>query len=319
MTILKKYWFLISLGLATGCGYQWPGVGEFLIRYEVLTVGLILSFLLTGLTLESRVMVDGMGSIKGLSAAVVSSLFLYPVVAWILSSPLPYPELVVGCCILATAPSTISSGTILTAYAGGNVALSVFICIVTHFVGVFTIPILLNLLLGTGVGVELPVLSILSGLVLKVLVPLAIGQLLRPYVGRYTKKFSAPISFFQSLLILFMVMTAVASSAERLNQMAGFLIIVALLVGVLHLVMVLLNYIQARALKLDHETLVAFTIHTPQKTLAVSFLVWSGSFAAEFPGALVPAILCHLLQMITGTLLAQYFRAGAPKRKGAKT
>ena len=316
LSILKKYWFLISLGLAAGCGYLWPWMGEFLIRYEVLTVGLIVSFLLTGLTLDSRVMVDGMGSLKSLSAAIVSSLCVYPLVAWLLSSPLPYPELVVGCCILATAPSTISSGTILTAYARGNVALSVFICIATHFVGVFTIPIVLNLLLGTGVGVKLPVLSILSGLVLKVLVPLTIGQFLRPYVGRYAKKFSSPISVFQSLLILFMVMTAVASSAERLSQMAGFLIIVVLLVGVLHLVMVLFNYGLARTLKLDCETLVAFTIHTPQKTLAVSFLVWSGSFAAEFPGALVPAILCHLLQMISGTLIAQYFRARGPKSAG---
>ena len=291
------------------CGYLWPVAGDFLIRYEVLTFGLILSFLLTGLTLESRVLADGLGSIKGVGAAIVSSLFLYPVIAWLLSSALPYPELVVGCCILATAPSTISSGTILTAYARGNVALSVFICIATHFIGVATIPIMLNLLLRTGVGVELPVLTILSGLVLKVLVPLAIGQVLKPHVGRFVNKYASAISVFQTIIILLMVLTAVASSAERLNQMAGFLVIVALLVAVLHLGMVVLNYLLARAIRLDHGSLVAFTIHAPQKTLAVSFLVWSGSFATEFPGAFVPAILCHLLQMFTGTLIAEYFRA----------
>ena len=112
-------------------------------------------------------------------------------------------------------------------------------------------------------------------------------------------------------------MTTVASSAERLNQMEGFLIIVALLMGALHLVMVLFNYPPARAIRLDHGSHIAFTIHTPQKALAVSFLVWSGSLAAEFPGALVPAILCHLLQMISGTLMAQYFRALGSTAKGA--
>ena len=316
LALLKKYWFLLSLAVAVVSAYAWPATGEFLIRHEVLTVGLVLSFLLTGVSLESRVIVTTLGSMKGLSAAIVSSLGIYPIVAWLFSSTLPYPELVVGCCILATAPATISSGTILTAFARGNVAFSVFICIATHFIAVFSIPLMLTLLLGAGAGVELPVLTVLSGLVLKVLLPLFMGQLLKPAVGRYAKRFAPAISIFQSLLILLMILAAVASSADRLNQMAGFLIIVAILVGGLHLFMVVLNYLLARVLRLDYETLVAFTIHTPQKTLAVSFLVWSGSFAAEFPGAFVPAILCHLLQMITGTLTAHYFRKRAPGKGG---
>jgi predicted Na+-dependent transporter len=256
-----------------------------------------------------------MKSMKGLAAAIVSSLGLYPVIAWLLSSLLPYPELVVGCLILATAPTTISSGTILTAFARGNVAFSVFICIATHFIGVLTIPLLLNLFLGAGAGVELPVLSIFSGLALKVLLPLSFGQFIKPAVGKWVKKFTPAISIFQSLLILLMILTAVARSAGSLNQMAGFLIIVALAVGVLHFIMVLLNYLLARAIRLDYETLVAFTIHAPQKTLAVSFIVWSGCFAAEFPGAFVPAIFCHLLQMITGTLIARKFIEHAKKRE----
>ena len=314
--LLLKYWFLFSLIGAVVLGYIWPRAGEFLIHYEVLTIGLMLSFLLTGLTLESRVLADGLGSLKGVSGAILSSLCLYPIIAWLFSSALPYPELVVGCCILATAPSTISSGTILTAYAQGNVSLSVLICITTHFIGVFSIPVMLNLLLGTGAGVELPVFTILAGLALKVLLPLSIGQIIKPYLGRHVSRYSQAISVFQSLMILLMVLVAVASSSERLNQMAGFLLIVALLVAVLHLCMVLLNYLLARAIRLDHPSLVAFTIHAPQKTLAVSFLVWSGSFATLFPGAFVPAIVCHLLQMVSGTLIAEYFRSQATNRKG---
>ena len=53
--VLKKIarqWFLLSLAAATWCGYAWPEVGKFLISHGVLTIGLMLSFLLTGLTLE---------------------------------------------------------------------------------------------------------------------------------------------------------------------------------------------------------------------------------------------------------------------------
>ena len=85
LAILKRYWFLLSLGLAVGSGYIWPAAGECLIRYEVLTVGLMVSFLLTGLTLESRVIVNALGSVKGLTAATVSSLGLYPLIAWLLA------------------------------------------------------------------------------------------------------------------------------------------------------------------------------------------------------------------------------------------
>ena len=317
-SIVRKYWFLISLALAAGCGYLWPASGEFLIHHDLLTIGLMLSFLLTGLTLESQLIAGALSLIKGLSAALVSSLFLFPLVAWLLASPLPYPELLVGCCILATAPATIASGTILTASARGNVTLSVFICVITHFVAVFSIPLMLNMLLGAGTGVDLPVRSILTGLTIKVLLPLTCGQLIKPYVWRYLERFSPAISVFQSFIILLIVLTAVARSADRLNQMAGFLIIVFLLVGVMHLTMVLLNYLLARVIRLDYESVVTFTIHVPQKTLGVSFLVWSGYFAAEFPGAFVPAIFCHLLQMTTGTLIAQYFITRGPNHQNSR-
>ena len=72
---------LLSLALVVGGGCLWPAAGEFLIRHEVLTVGIILSFLFTGLTLETRVIVDALGSLKALSAALLSSLGIYPLIA----------------------------------------------------------------------------------------------------------------------------------------------------------------------------------------------------------------------------------------------
>jgi sodium/bile acid cotransporter 7 len=315
---IAKQWFLLSLAAATWCGYAWPEAGKFLISHGVLTIGLMLSFLLTGLTLESRVVVNAWRSIRGVTAAVISSLVVYPVAAWIFSSLFLSPELVVGFCILATAPVTISSGTILTAFARGNVSLSVFICLATNFLAVFTIPFVLQMLLGADAGVDLPVFSILGGLALKVLLPLFVGQLIKPAMGPLIGRCMPAISVFQSSLILLMVMTAVAGSADRLDDMAELLVILTAAVAVLHLFMVLFNYVLARVIRLDYRSLVAFTIHAPQKTLAVSYLVWAGYFAADFPGAFVPAIICHLLQMITGTLTAQHFRARGSTQKGAR-
>ena len=53
----------------------------------------------------------------------------------------------------------------------------------------------------------------------------------------------------------------------------------------------------------------AFTIHTSQKTLTISYLVWAGYFAAAYPMALIPGIAYHLTQMIMDTFVAQWFRS----------
>lgn len=52
----------------------------------------------------------------------------------------------------------------------------------------------------------------------------------------------------------------------------------------------------------------AFTIHTLQKTLTVSYLVWAGYFAAKFPMVFIPAIAYHLRQMVMYTFVAHWFR-----------
>ena len=126
-------------------------------------LGVFLAFLATGLCLETRSILRQITSVRAPIAAVLSSLVLYPVLAWLLSLPLLPYEFVIGVCIIGTGPVTVSSGTILTAIARGNVPLSILICISTSFLAIFTIPVILNLLLSVGTDIELPVLGMLNG------------------------------------------------------------------------------------------------------------------------------------------------------------
>ena len=61
-------------------------------------------------------------------------------------------------------------------------------------------------------------------------------------------------------------------------------------------------------IRLDRASTSAFTIHTSQKTLTVSYIVWSGYFAARYPMALIPAIAYHITQSVVDTLIAHRFR-----------
>ncbi len=79
----------------------------------------------------------------------------------------------------------------------------------------------------------------------------------------------------------------------------------------LHSLILAMNYGISRLISLDRPSTAAFTIHTSQKTLTISYLVWAGYFATDYPMALIPPIAYHLTQMIMDTIVAHRFRRQA--------
>lgn len=309
---LHKQWFLIGIAGASLLAYFFPEWGDTLKKYGFFSAGIFLAFFITGLCLETRSILRQVQEIRAPVAAVFSSLFLYPLLAWLLALPvLPY-EFVIGVCIIGVGPVTVSSGTIMTAIARGNVPLSLFICILTSFLAIFSIPLMLNMLLSVGGTVELPVLRMLGGLVLKVLVPIILGQIVRPFIRRFIQQINHPLSVFQSWVIILIIFRAVSSSADNINQAGTEIISIIIFMVFLHFFMLFLNYGIAHLLRLDRPSITAFTIHTSQKTLTVTYIVWAGYFANDYPMAFIPAIICQLTQMTAGTFVAEFFRKRAP-------
>jgi sodium/bile acid cotransporter 7 len=198
----------------------------------------------------------------------------------------------------------------MTAIALGNVPLSLFICVLGNFFSIVTIPIMVNLMLQMGdVSIELPALQMLLGLTLKVLVPLVIGQCLRPRLKSKIVPFSKAISIFNQSIVLMIILNAVSSSTHRILEAGAALFLVFLFMVGLHVFIILVNKTTAGIIGLDLPSTAAFTIHTSQKTLTISYLVWAGYFATVYPMALIPGIAYHLTQMIMDTFVAQWFRS----------
>lgn len=308
LLFLKKQWFLLGIAVASILGYVFPKWGIFIQRYDIISVGVFLAFFLTGLCLETHSILRQVSGIRAPLTALFSSLLFYPVLAWLLASHLLPYEFVVGICIIGSAPVTVSSGTILTAIARGNVPLSILICISTSFLAIFTIPVVLNILLGIGTGIEFPILAMLMGLVLKVLVPIVMGQMFRPFMKGVVKRYDHQFSIFQSCIIILIIFSVVAGSSENINQAGVSIIRVTFFVVGLHFLMLFINYNLSNLIRLDRASTIAFTIHTSQKTLTVSYVVWGGYFAVDYPMAFIPAIVCQLTQMTVGTFVAEYFK-----------
>lgn len=311
---IKKQWFFIGIAVMVLIAFCLPGVGLFMRAYKVLNIGIFLAFFVTGLTLETASLVDQLKNAKVLLAALVSSLFVFPGIAYFLARLAfgAWPDFSIGALIIGVAPVTVASGTVMTALALGNVPLSLFICVLGNFMSIVTIPIVLNLFLQFGdTVIDLPVVQMLTGLTIKVLIPTLIGQILRPKLKTFIAPYGKAFSIFNQSIVLMIILNAVSSSAGKILSVGPILALVFLFMIGLHILILAMNYGISKLLQLDRPSTSAFTIHTSQKTLTISYLVWAGYFAATYPMALIPAICYHLTQMIMDTVIAHRFRRKA--------
>jgi sodium/bile acid cotransporter 7 len=312
--MLKKYWFFIGIAFVICIAFFLPDVGQFVRNYKILSIGIFFAFLLTGLSLETSSIFAQLRNIKVLLAALISSLIFFPVIAYYLGQYffVNWPDFSIGTLIIGVAPVTVASGTVMTAIALGNVPLSLFICMIGNFCSIITIPFMVSLILQlSDISIQLPVLKILMGLTVKVLVPTLIGQFLRPWLKDKIMPFRQTISIFNQSIVLLIILNAVSSSVDRILQAGTILFLVFLFMIGLHVFIIIVNKTIAGLIQLDLPSTAAFTIHTSQKTLTISYLIWAGYFAAEYPMALIPGIAYHLTQMIMDTFIARWFRTKA--------
>ena len=89
-----------------------------------------------------------------------------------------------GLLALAALPTTVNMCVALTRSAGGSEALAIFNAVIGNLLGVFVTPALLLYLLGRESTIAF--VAVFSKLCLKVLLPLCVGQLLRPVIGKAT-------------------------------------------------------------------------------------------------------------------------------------
>ncbi len=315
---LKKQWFFVGIAVMILVSFALPGVGLFVREYKVLNIGIFLAFFITGLTLETSSLVEQLKNGRVLVAALVSSLFIFPGIAYFFGQLFfrNWPDFAIGALIIGVAPVTVASGTVMTAIALGNVPLSLFICVLCNFVSILTIPFMLNLFLQFGdTVIELPIVQMLTGLTIKVLIPTLIGQLLRPKLKKIIAPYGKKFSIFNQAIVLLIILNAVSSSTGHILKVGPVLALVFLFMIGLHIGVLGMNYGISRLLRLDRPSTSAFTIHTSQKTLTITYLVWAGYFAADYPMALIPPIAYHLTQMIMDTLVAHRFRRKAEAGK----
>jgi len=160
---------------------------------------------------------------KDFLVGAFSQMLLLPAVAFLLVTIWPIsPELAVGVMIIAAAPGGVTSN-VITAFARGDVALSISLTAVISLLSVVTIPFIVAFahqqFVGGGTG-DVSLLGTAVSVFLIVTVPVLLGMAVRHFAGAYALRFE-PIARRISI-VLFVLVLLGAILQERENIVAYF-------------------------------------------------------------------------------------------------
>ena len=220
------------------------------------------------------------------------------------------PMLAAGLLVMMSAPPTLSSGIVITVTAGGSMMLALAITVIYNLLAVFTMPFLLSMLIDESVAVGGGgALRMLGKLVLLVLLPFAVGALIR----RFHPKRHWLVDYVPLLATVMLVWSFLGGAREcMLSIPLQTLAFTLLLCGGLHLLQLASLAGVAVLLRADPGELKAMVFCGASKTVSIS-LAMLAIIGADGGTAVLPCLGFYLLQMLIDSFLA--LRVGTLGRK----
>ncbi len=314
---LKKEWFLVGMVVAIVLATMTSPLGKTdgWIHLDKLTgIGVAIVFFLHGLGLSPKAIKEGVSNWKLHIYIQMATFFVYPLLWLILGDALlAYlpAALAFGFCYLFVLPSTISSSVAMTSVGKGNVPGAIFNASLSSVLGVFITPLLIQLFMGFE-GVELDLMASIISIGKLLLLPMIVGQLLRPFLLLWVNKHKAVVNKVDKYVILLIVYNAFCDSVAN-GIWSDFS--VAMLAGSIALcsviLLIMVHTIQwgARKTGFDLPDEVAAVFCGTKKTLAAGVPMAKVIFGADpnLGMILLPIMLYHPIQIFYCALLANRY------------
>lgn len=312
-------WFLLGMVAATALAWFFPDPGaKGGVLHPELTnkLGVALIFFLHGLLLSFVALRAGTLLWRLHLVVQLSTFVLCPLLGlaalWLLEGVLD-PSLTLGVFYLCALPSTVSSSVAMTAAARGNVPAAVFNATLSSVLGVFLTPLWVGVVFGA-TGATLPLAEVVPDLIVWLLLPLAVGQLLRPLLGAFAARHRGKVSVVDRGTILLLVYTSFCDSVKSGvwlgSGVDALLWTLAFSVLLLTLLLLTMNAV-CRALGFSTEERVVAVFCGSKKTLASGVPMARLMFAGQAGLSLIllPILIYHPLQLVVCGWLAGRFAA----------
>jgi sodium/bile acid cotransporter 7 len=288
--------------------------------------GVTLIFLLSGLSLELNELKSAVANMKLNFLVQAGSFLAWPflvgvpligIIKRVIPNFLPN-ALLEGLLILTCLPTTVNMCVLLTASAGGNVAASLANAVMGNMLGIFVTPALLMYFFGT--AIELPFLQMVLKLINKVLVPVAVGQLLRAstqakdFFVSHKKTFKS----LQEFILVGLVWNAFCNAFTKgigIEVRHGIFLLA--LLSSLHLgsFAILMKFFSSKIFNFKRADAIAATFCTSHKTLAFGLPLLNTIFEgnANLAAYCAPVMFIHPLQLLLGSILAERIKNDGEK------
>lgn len=278
-----------------------------------------LLFFLYGAKLKSDAIIAGLTNWKLQGLIVATTYLVFPVlglgITFLVRPWLPEP-LIVGFIFLAILPSTVQSSIALTAMARGNVPASICAASLSNILGVVFTPILAALFLSAA-DIKLSPDVVIS-IFLQLLLPFAVGQLLRPLIGGWIERnriLTTTVDRGSILLIIYSAFSAgmVAGIWGQLDGLSLSALIVADVV--LLSAVILLSKQMSRLARLSHEDEVSLLFCGAQKSLASGVPMANILFVGGPVSMIIlPLMLYHQFQLFLCAAMAPGYAERATRQ-----
>ena len=325
-------WFLVGIAAAMALAGAAPGPGAEggWLHPELLTkAGVALIFLLHGLGLPFGALRAGAARWRLHLVVQAATYVAFPLLSLALvalaGAAIP-PDLRLGFYYLGALPSTVSSSVAMTAAARGNVPAAIFNATLSSLLGVVLTPLLIGWMMaeggGAGGAAPLPLGKVVLDLVEWLVLPLVVGQALRPWLGGWAARHKRATGRVDRGTILLLVYTSFCDSVQKGVWTAqGPGAVVATLAGSALILAIMLVGTAAvgRWLGFPAEDRIAAAFCGSKKTLAsgvpMAHLIFGASPALGV--ILLPIMVYHPIQLVACGMLATRWARRDDAARGA--
>lgn len=279
-----------------------PARGAFAEGFGIATkIAIGLLFFLYGSRLSPREALDGLKHWRLHLTILLLTFVLFPLVGLALK-PLDWvlaPGLYLGILYMTLVPSTVQSSVNFTSIAHGNIAGSIVSASASNLLGIVITPVLVMLLMSTGDGVKVDG-SVFLDISLQLLLPFAIGQVLR----KWTLKFAAAKAT-KNVDRISIAMVVYAAFSEGMVDgiwsrvpVTDIIILCVLSVVLVEFMLRLSGFIARRA-GFDRGDRIAIQFCGSKKSLATGLPMAAVIFGSGGAGVIIlPLMIFHQIQLM---------------------
>ena len=309
----SRNWFIAGIFLAVIAGNL---AGDHLVVInpggKTVMILVIILFFFQGLKLPTENIISGLTNIRlhaftQFFIFVVNPLFFFLLMK-LFSQWIDY-RLVIGIYALSCLPTSVSSCTVFTSMAGGNVSGTMFNAALSNIAGVFISPLLISLMLSQS-GQSLPadeIIRVLISLFVKMVLPIVAGQIIRQFVKTAAERNRKRLNIGSNLIVLSILLFAIAGSGEMFSpDKLKLLVFPFILLVFSYPAVVFLTYSSGKAAGFDKGDIISSLFTGSQKTLAMGLPLLATYFASrpELVGfAVMPILFYQPYQLIVSAVM----------------